>query len=179
MDSIGILCAVLIPLGIILLIIWIAPKIKRANIIAKREQVANELQQNSIKMSTEQFMEYRSQIKARKYRTYSYRKYNDLESKLDILRNNHTGVYVIHNQTSNQYYVGQSKNMTNRVFNHFNGKGNGDIYADYKYGKGIFDIELIRCELYELNDVESALIRKYNAHRLGYNKNKGITRGIN
>lgn len=35
----------------------------------------------------------------------------------------------------NEVYVGQSLHICNRVRNHLNGKGNGDVYADVREGK--------------------------------------------
>ena len=48
------------------------------------------------------------------------------------LTQNFAGVYILFNSTKNMYYVGQGKEVLNRVNAHFTGKGNGDIYSDYK-----------------------------------------------
>jgi hypothetical protein len=32
------------------------------------------------------------------------------------------------------HYIGKSTNVFIRINSHFTGKGNGDIYADWKYG---------------------------------------------
>lgn len=68
-------------------------------------------------------------------------------------------------------YVGQSKCVYQRVHNHFNGKGNGDVYADIKYGKWVY-VSFVRCEEYELNQKEIELISIFNATR-SYNKTRG------
>lgn len=68
-------------------------------------------------------------------------------------------------------YVGQSVNVYKRVHNHFNGKGNGDIYADAKYGKYIY-VKIIPCEAGEMNQMEKELISFYNATD-SYNKTSG------
>ena len=68
-------------------------------------------------------------------------------------------------------YIGQSINVCQRVHNHFNGKGNGDIYADIKYGKYVY-VRFIRCEKEEMNDLEKELIATFNATS-SYNKTKG------
>ncbi|MDE7088223.1 MAG: GIY-YIG nuclease family protein [Malacoplasma sp.] len=83
-----------------------------------------------------------------------------------------SGVYVIFNKNSKMYYVGQSINLIKRVNNHFTGKGNGDVYADYKYGAE-FEITLIPCSHQDLNKVERHYIEIFNAYGKGYNKNKG------
>ena len=59
-------------------------------------------------------------------------------------------------------YIGQSVNVTNRVHNHFTGKGKGDVYADIKYGRYVY-VQLFPCKKDELNDLERALIEVYNA----------------
>lgn len=43
------------------------------------------------------------------------------------------------------YYVGQGKSVFQRVNNHFTSHGNGDVYADYKYGDE-FTIKMIALE---------------------------------
>ena len=68
-------------------------------------------------------------------------------------------------------YVGQSMHICQRVHNHFNGKGNGDVYADIKYGKWVY-VSLVRCEVYEMNDKEIELISVFNATK-SYNKTRG------
>lgn len=88
---------------------------------------------------------------------------------------NFPGVYILHNKTKNMYYVGQGKNVLDRVNCHFNGKGNGDVYADYKYGD-IFTIRMIGLENsgYDtLNELERNTIMTYDAYRNGYNKTRG------
>jgi excinuclease UvrABC nuclease subunit len=83
-----------------------------------------------------------------------------------------SGVYILHNTTKNIYYVGQAVSLWQRVNNHFIGKGNGDVYADYKYSSN-FTITLVRCDIKNLNKVEVFYIHKYNAHLMGYNKTPG------
>ena len=68
-------------------------------------------------------------------------------------------------------YVGQSVNVCQRVHNHFNGKGNGNVYADIKYGKFAY-VRLIPVKPKRLNDMETALIEAFSATK-SYNKTKG------
>ena len=73
------------------------------------------------------------------------------------------------------YYVGQGKKVFQRVNNHFTGHGNGDVYADYKYGDD-FTIKMIALEtsgFKTLNELERNTIMTYNAYSRGYNKTKG------
>lgn len=100
-----------------------------------------------------------------------FKLYND--SKMIGLNNaNQCGVYVLHNKTKNMYYIGQSVRVLSRVNQHFTGKGNGDVYADYKYGSS-FEITVISCKQEELNKVERHYISIFNAYANGYNKNRG------
>ena len=68
-------------------------------------------------------------------------------------------------------YIGQSINVISRVHNHLNGKGNGDVYADIKYGKYVY-VKIITCPISELNSLEVKLIRAFDRNRL-YNRSKG------
>jgi hypothetical protein len=85
------------------------------------------------------------------------------------------GVYILLNKTKNMYYVGQGKSIFDRVNNHFMGKGNGDIYADYKYGDD-FTIKMIALQnsgFTTLNELEKSMIAHYDAYKTGYNKTRG------
>jgi GIY-YIG catalytic domain. len=85
------------------------------------------------------------------------------------------GVYILYNNTKNMYYVGQGKKVFQRVNNHFIGHGNGDVYADYKYGDK-FTIKMIALEnsgFTTLNELERNTIATYNAYAKGYNKTRG------
>ena len=85
------------------------------------------------------------------------------------------GVYILYNNTKNMYYVGQGKKIFQRVNNHFTGHGNGDVYADYKYGDD-FTIKMIALEnsgFSTLNELERNTISTYNAYASGYNKTRG------
>ena len=88
---------------------------------------------------------------------------------------NFSGVYILYNKTKRMYYIGQAKHIFDRVNSHLTGKGNGDVYADYKHGDK-FTIRLIDLEdsgFLNLNDMERQAIAAYNAYTNGYNKTKG------
>ena len=68
-------------------------------------------------------------------------------------------------------YIGQSVNVCQRVHNHFNGKGNGDVYADIKYGRYVY-VQIIPCRKDEMNVLEKQLIRAFKATK-SYNSTKG------
>ena len=85
------------------------------------------------------------------------------------------GVYIIHNQTKGMYYVGQAKRVFFRVNQHFTGHGNGDVYADYKYGDD-FAIKIVKLSnsgYADLDRLEKDLIDRYDAFNSGYNKTSG------
>lgn len=91
------------------------------------------------------------------------------------MKKNFAGVYILFNQSKGMYYVGQGKQVFSRVNAHFTGKGNGDVYADYKYGDK-FTIKMIALEnsgFSTLNELERNTIAKYNAYYKGYNKTRG------
>lgn len=86
-----------------------------------------------------------------------------------------TGIYVIHNKTKDKYYVGQSVRVVGRVRQHLMGRGNGDVYADYKYGDK-FEINLVslRESGYDsLDALERDTIKAYGAYTKGYNRTRG------
>lgn len=99
-----------------------------------------------------------------------------LSAREALMRNgDFTGIYVIHNLTKDMYYVGQSTRVVGRVSQHFCGRGNGDVYADYKYGDE-FEISLVSlCESgYEsLDALERDTIKAYDAYEHGYNRTRG------
>ncbi len=85
------------------------------------------------------------------------------------------GVYILYNHTKNMYYVGQSVKVLRRVNAHFTGHGNGDVYADFKYGDD-FTIKMIKLEtsgFKTLNELERNTIKTYGAFSKGYNKTRG------
>ena len=121
------------------------------------------LANNTLEMSPEEFFEMRNKSFGGRGRP-SYAK-----------NFNFSGVYILLNKTKNMYYVGQSTKILDRVNNHFTGKGNGDVYADYKYGDA-FTIKMIGLEnsgFDSLNDLERATISRYDAFSKGYNKTRG------
>lgn len=88
-----------------------------------------------------------------------------------------TGVYLLKNQTLNRYYAGQSTDMVKRVAAHFSGRGNGDVYHDYKSGHA-FEVcfhFLNTHQFRDLNELERHLIRVYDCVETGYNRRKGNT----
>lgn len=120
------------------------------------------LADNTLTVTPKQFFKIRNKTFGDKRRSYAS-------------HYNFTGVYILHNTCKNVYYVGQAVRVMNRVNNHFTGRGNGDVYADYKYGDKwtITMIALNNSPYNALNDLERYTIQAYNAYDKGYNKNRG------
>lgn len=89
---------------------------------------------------------------------------------------NVTGVYILHNETQDRYYVGQSVKVFNRLTQHFSGKnGNMDVLMDYLRGDH-WNIHIIRLRdtTYDnLDDLERNTIALYDAFESGYNATRG------
>ena len=96
--------------------------------------------------------------------------YRSLYGRLD--EKDYSGVYVIKNLNNNSYYIGQSIKILRRVKSHLSGKGNGDVYADYKYGAPL-EITLIEIPQERLNEIERLLIQELETNTQGYNRTKG------
>lgn len=89
-----------------------------------------------------------------------------------------TGVYILHNASRDKYYVGQSIRVLSRITQHLTGHGNGDVYADFKYGDR-FTVRTIPIQgsgYQSLNDLERDTISAYNAKEQGYNMTRGNRR---
>ena len=95
-----------------------------------------------------------------------------------LAENEFTGVYILHNTSKDLYYVGQSVRVFSRVKQHFTGHGNGDVYADFKYGDSftIKTIPLAGSGYQSLNDLERDAIEAFNAYTKGYNMTQGNRR---
>lgn len=89
---------------------------------------------------------------------------------------NVTGVYILHNETQDRYYVGQSVKVFNRLTQHFDGKnGNPNVFMDYLRGDH-WNIQIIRLRdtTYDnLDDLERNAITLYDAFESGYNATRG------
>ena len=123
----------------------------------------SQLKNNSLQMTPDQFFRMRNAS-------------NGGRGKKHISTNkDFPGVYILYNNTRNMYYVGQGKQVLRRVNSHFTGHGNGDVYADYKYGNQ-FTISMIALEgsgFQTLNELERNTIKQYSAYSKGYNKTRG------
>lgn len=130
-----------------------------------RNQI-EELANNTLELSPEEFFGIRNATFGGRGRPRYANKYN------------FSGVYILYNYSQDMYYVGQGKKVLDRVNSHFSGRGNGDVYADYKYGDE-FSIRMIGLEesdFHNLNDLERSTIETFGAYSRGYNKTRGNKR---
>ena len=87
------------------------------------------------------------------------------------------GIYLIYNYDRDLYYVGQSKDMVKRVYQHFMlNMGSPELHEDYCSGEkfSISLIPLAKTSFSSLDDLEDYAIRAYNSLLPnGYNKTPG------
>lgn len=157
----------LIAFGIVVIILVFVFVIGYAIYIQKKKKEIREkidlLASNAIEMNPNEFFKIRNKSFGGQGSPKYARQYN------------FEGVYILYNETKKMYYVGQATKILDRVNAHFTGKGNGDVYADYKYGDS-FKIRMIALEksgFCSLNELERHTISKYNAFARGYNKTRG------
>ena len=76
-----------------------------------------------------------------------------------------TGIFIVHNATKDLYYVGQSSKAIDRATIQFLGRGNCDVYADYKYGDSfnVRIIPLLESGYESLNELKRAAVQALEA----------------
>lgn len=88
------------------------------------------------------------------------------------------GIYIIWNKSNNKYYVGQTKNLYNRIFmQHFDRikqcPKNYLFFADWNLGnKFYYRVEKVNTKD-ELDRLEKKYIEEYDSFRNGYNSTSG------
>lgn len=95
------------------------------------------------------------------------------------------GVYKITNINTQQYYIGQSVNVVERMKEHvkhglgIDYNGNNKLYcAMQEQGVWNFTFELMeKCQRAQLDEVEAKWIELYQADTLGYNSTQGNNKG--
>ena len=118
------------------------------------------LSQNALELTPAEFFELREEKEGQEF----------LSNEMS-----YEGVYILYNKTKRKYYVGQGMKVMDRVYQHFSGYGNGDVYADYVRG----DLFLIRTIALagsgyrDLDELERDTIRTYRAYEKGYNRTRG------
>ncbi|MBR1610318.1 MAG: GIY-YIG nuclease family protein, partial [Methanobrevibacter sp.] len=87
------------------------------------------------------------------------------------------GCYIIYNQRTDKYYVGQSGDLFRRLKEHLDGRGSGGKRIDFEMASN--DPVLIRwlpcfdAGYRDLNEMERDLIAAYDSYNNGYNLTKG------
>ena len=141
----------------------ILDRIYKKKYMEEINQKITKLSNNEIELSVSDFLRMRNQT------------FGGQGSPQYVKDKQFPGVYILFNKTKNMYYVGQAQYIFDRVNAHFTGKGNGDVYADYKYGDE-FTIKMISLKksgYRSLNELERHTIMTYNAFSKGYNKTRG------
>ncbi len=131
---------------------------KKAKIEEQIEQLAN----NTLEMTPKEFLKMRKTS------------FGGQGRPLYALQFNFEGVYILFNKTKGKHYVGKGKQILNNVHQHFTGRGNGDVYADYVNGDD-FTIKMIALEnsgYTNIDDLKKDTITAYNAFSKGYNKKR-------
>ncbi|MFD2829960.1 GIY-YIG nuclease family protein [Corticicoccus populi] len=118
---------------------------------------------NAVEISPEEFLEIRKMNQRGRGELLYSKNYN------------FSGIYILHNKSKDLYYIGQGKKVYDRVYNHFAGRGNGDVYADYKYGDKwmIRMVSLEKSGFNSLNELERTFIKNYKSYENGYNRTRG------
>lgn len=160
MEQIIILCVAVLFLLSVVIVNYYFRKWRKSN---RDKRKIRSLAVNSVELTPEEFFELRNK--------------DAFTDKVvpNACGKNFEGVYILYNKTQKKYYVGQGKNVIGRVNSHFTGKGNGDVYADYKYGDE-FVIRIIALKhsgYRNLNALERSAINTYDAYASGYNKTRG------
>ena len=100
---------------------------------------------------------------------YDARIYNPENQQYDLKfmkGNDFEGVYVLHNQTKDKYFVGRGQKVFKKVERHFNGFGNLELYDDWSCGDA-FTVRMIRFQdsgYADLISLEEEMISKYGRY---------------
>lgn len=140
--------------------IVVIPLLVKSVRVAYAKKRIHKLANSAIQVTPQEFMRIRTTRDGRRYVSSDY---------------DFPGVYILLNRTKNMSYVGQAVKVFQRVNQHFQGRGNGDVYADYKYGDD-FVIKMIALRdsgFASLDELERQTIQAYNAYYRGYNKTRG------
>lgn len=138
------------------LVLFIRIQTKRRRTIKRLKRMSK----GKLELTPQEFFKMRNKRVSYKYVSSSYQ---------------FPGVYILYNRRKKKYYVGQAENVLDRINQHFTGHGNGDVYADYKYGDKftIKTIPLKGSGYLTLDALEKDTIEAYDAFEHGYNRNRG------
>lgn len=159
MDDKDITTMIIYFLIIFIIICCVIPIIRTSVVTSKIKELAN----NTLEVTPDEFFKIRNASNGGRGRKH-------ISTSKDF-----AGVYILYNHTKKLYYVGQGQKVFTRVNAQFTGHGNGDVYADYKYGDKftIKMIELSTSGFSTLNDLQRDTIKTYDAFSKGYNKTRG------
>jgi alanyl-tRNA synthetase len=138
----------------------------------ERERVKN-LKSAEQKEKLEKFKQTRDSLKGYLMAKLDKKEWTPLSKILNSADKGGTGIYVLHNETKNKYYVGQAKALTARIKKHFEIE---QIAQDFLGGDRISAKILTAAELggdYRLDHIEKLGIELYDADKTGYNKTAG------
>ena len=139
----------------------------------EEEQRLKDLKKADMKQKLEAFKQTKEQLKDKLKAQIDQKEWKPLESILKNADKGGTGIYILHNQTKNKYYVGQAKQLFKRVRDHFIVE---DVAVDFMSGDKIQVKFLTANELdadYRLDHIEKTGIEIFDADKSGYNKNVG------
>ena len=147
----------------LIIIVFLSALVYRIYKIYATKEKIRSLANSEIEITPEQFLSLRRQSAGRKGNQH-------ISTTMDF-----AGVYIIYNKSKNKYYVGQGKRVFKRVNDHFTGHGNGDVYADYKYGDKftIKMISLAKSGCSSLNELERNAKMTNGANKTGHNRTRG------
>lgn len=128
------------------------------------QKLIQKIDNDKEKIPIEEFFELRSKIMS-----------ENRKNKESHLSWQYSGVYILHNETTDKYYVGQSVNMFRRLRDHFTGYGNHRVYSTYQNGDKWFikTVLLRETDFPSLNVLERSAIYYYNSCENGYNISLG------
>lgn len=89
------------------------------------------------------------------------------------------GVILLYNSTKKKYYIHKCDNVFSELDDLINGRGNPDVYCDYKHDSfswRVFTNSIDGKEYESLNEIYKLLATKYNVYRTGYNRNDNVKR---
>jgi hypothetical protein len=140
---------------------------------AEEKQRLVSLKKAEQKEKLEYFRQTREELKNNLRSKLDGKEWVPLQKILDSADKGGMGIYVLHNETKNKYYVGQEKALSARIKKHFEVEG---IARDFLSGDKISVKTLSAAEIgedYRLDHIEKVGIEIYNADMAGYNKTAG------
>lgn len=158
-------------------------QIQRQEKLAKiaEEKLQDELKQKQIKEQKHQVAlqavkKYRAEKEILQEKLNAIIEHTKTESLDNILKNKESGghgIYIIHNEVNNKFYVGQAKQCIKRIKQHFSIE---DLAKDYLKGDH-FSVQIIPSrdlpKDYELSHMEKAAIEMFKKDKQLYNKTDG------